>query len=1131
MLERFPGRGSLLLAGAVSWILFTLFTGPIGRAVPPSVPADLAPGYVYQSRLAWPGTPIQAVHDPRTGDVVGLDNGGNLSIFAPAGQGYALERTIWQDDPANQGPDLGEGPQGGTVYWVNSSRGTIEALSLTRPDSSPVTLATDSENPQFLTVGPRGGHLYVVNENSLSVLSLTAPAAGLSTTPLSAAADAPAAVYATPAGDTVFLPSAVPSGNAPGGQILRLRVGPGDALTPLPSIPDANPPTSLALSPDGALVVDEGYTDTLRVIAHPLSPTVSGANIEAPTSPPRGSLTPLPGSLFVSSGEAFALGASGNLSPLAMVYATSAGTWQVADTRAVGPWSAAGGTAVSPTGGPGVVLADPGLAAEPLSGALPALLPGSSVQLASGSGGTLWIPTMTGAVSVVPETLAPTTTIADSADPTGGLALSSTDVALADSNPGGIAIDSQAGSALGSLAAPAGDVPLALTMTAGGPAALVSEPSGAVGFWNPKEANLETLPFAANGLAPSPAGPLAVGANSLTVIGRPTVLHDTAFAGPATEIPSGLVLAGSGFGSPLALVNPTDPAILGSIPWAGTPADAGTLAGLALSAGGSRLFALTGQGLVIYRGPSLRLGATAANQTLVVTATLTASSGNPVAGVRVTFSNGAAATTNPSGVAALDLPLPPGPITVSATAPGVWAALSWSPASTSPGTPPPSSPVKLPSSAPPPAPGPTPNPPPTPPPAAPRHASGWRVFAVPPRSGPAITIRVDDGEVPDLSPPGKVLARFQTGVAGKSLYPGRYRLIVVPPPRFAGAYGVWYWSAVAGRWFPLLPSGWSRVFTAAMPYLGAMAVTTAPDPAVESVNAKNRRILAEDLAAIAFPAGAGAALLVNQGFGGSSPVDGLAAAPLAFRWGLPLLLSPARHLPRSVLETLGRLGVGRVTLVGGTKALGPEIEAALVRAEIQVSQPFSGINRRATRAMIRNYPSRGAPVPAGSFTRALPDAFEGPLKTAAPVLIWRGRPFTPKTLRELGEIDWTLRPRPAGSLPEHALAKLVAKVRPLSDTVKNPMRLARAYARLRQTAAPPLVEIYGGHHTAAVVLGQILALRYNALTIVTKTPFPVPLTRFGIPRRPLWMITVGPFGFSGFPLESAAPAPGSGASP
>lgn len=1117
MMRIFRGRRAALLVGALSWVLAAIVAGPVGRSAPPAVPADLAAGYIYESRLPWPASPLQAVYDPTTGDVVGMDPSGNVSVFAPAAQGYQRTRTIWQVDPENDGPDLVASPQGGTVYWLNPSQGTVEALSLTDSGAAPITVATDSADPQFLTVGPRGDHLYIVDGNGLSVVNLSAPGTAPLAVPLAVPADAPAAVYATATGDAVFLPSAVPSGSTPGGQILRLMVGPGAGATALPPLSDPRVPTALAVSPDGTVSVIEGYSDTLTVIANPLSASASGTEFEPPASPPaEDALALAPGSLFAPAGECIALGTDGAHDPVAMVYAIAPGTWQITSSPAIGPWAEAGGAAVSPTGGSGVILARSSLATEPLTGVLPALLPAAPVQIAADSNGSVWIPTMTGAVSVDPNTLAPAASVDDPASPTGGIALTANGIALADSNPARIALDSPTGTPQGTLSLPGGDIPLALASTAGEPDALVSEPSGAAGFWDPAGGGaVQALPFAASNLAASAAGPVAVGANALMTVDRPALLTGPAFTGPATPLPGGLMLAGSGFASSLALVDPAGPALLGSVPWVGTPADSGPLAGLALLGGGSQLVALTSQGILRYRGPSLTLSAEPEGDALTIGATLTQSTGSPAAGVPVTFSTGSSATTDAGGVATLELPLPNHPVTITATAPGVSASVTWSPATANPGGP------SLPSSPAPPSGGMTaPRPAPVPPP---HRGTGWRVYAVAPPHRPSPSVRLVHAG-PSPTPTGTVLARFQVGLPGRSLYPGRYRLIVVPPARFSGRFGVWYWSAVADRWFPLMPSRWSRVFSATMPYLTAMAVTSTPVPAVTSLDPPNRRALAQDVAAMAFPAGSQRALLVNQGIHGAAPVDAFSAAPLAFRLNLPVLLSPADHLPAGVLKTLARLGARKVTLVGGTKALTPGIAASLRRAGIRFTQPFSGINRQATRAMIQARVARLAlPFPSGSFSRARPDRFPDP-PTAAPTLIWRGRAFTPRTLRILSEITWSLYPRD-GSVAERALAQLTERIRQLPPVGGNPLGLARAYARLGSSpAGPPLVEIDGAHHSAAVALGQVLALRYNALAVVTKSPFPVPLTRFGIPRRPLWVITVGPFGPSGYPLVHPAPS-------
>ena len=71
-----------------------------------------------------------------------------------------------------------------------------------------------------------------------------------------------------------------------------------------------------------------------------------------------------------------------------------------------------------------------------------------------------------------------------------------------------------------------------------------------------------------------------------------------------------------------------------------------------------------------------------------------------------------------------------------------------------------------------------------------------------------------------------------------------------------------------------------------------------------------------------------AAILVNGGDAGRA--DAVVAGPLAFRLGLPVLLTAADELPEATADFLMEEKVERVVIVGGTSAVSAEVENALV---------------------------------------------------------------------------------------------------------------------------------------------------------------------------------------------------------
>lgn len=66
--------------------------------------------------------------------------------------------------------------------------------------------------------------------------------------------------------------------------------------------------------------------------------------------------------------------------------------------------------------------------------------------------------------------------------------------------------------------------------------------------------------------------------------------------------------------------------------------------------------------------------------------------------------------------------------------------------------------------------------------------------------------------------------------------------------------------------------------------------------------------------------------------------DALAAAPLAADLGAPLLLTATDHLPEPVADELARLGVERVTLLGGPDAIDGDVAAELADAGHRVAR-------------------------------------------------------------------------------------------------------------------------------------------------------------------------------------------------
>jgi putative cell wall-binding protein len=83
--------------------------------------------------------------------------------------------------------------------------------------------------------------------------------------------------------------------------------------------------------------------------------------------------------------------------------------------------------------------------------------------------------------------------------------------------------------------------------------------------------------------------------------------------------------------------------------------------------------------------------------------------------------------------------------------------------------------------------------------------------------------------------------------------------------------------------------------------------------------------------------------------------DALASGPLAYNEGMPLALTKAQDIPDVVVNALLVARVKHVVIVGGTNAVGPQVEKELNAAGITVSQRISGADRSETSVLIAKY--------------------------------------------------------------------------------------------------------------------------------------------------------------------------------
>ncbi len=954
-------------------VLSTLFAPGTVAVAAAAVPPDLAAGYRYVSTLPLVSSPIQAVYQPTTGEVVGLDNAGNLAIY-PSSGGTTLAPLVRvpENDAGNFGPNLVSDPQTPAVYWINMQTDTIETLNVSAPSPAISVVAEDSHLPEYLTMGPTGQHLYVIDAGStgsgdIGQLSLADPAAGWTTLSLPAPASAAAAVYQSANGPIAFIPTAYPLNGSSGGAILRAQFGANPQW--LPPIPDnAGLPASLALSAKGTLiVVGQSFSTALSAVPNPLAATPRWL----PPAMAPDALLSVPGSLAVGSpSDVSVLGINSANNPVWMVYSLTQGAWSLpALPTPQGPLSASARTVISPTSRPALDMLTPARA-EPLALAniLPAPLleppPGTAVQIPETSTGSLWLPDQGGAVALHPATGSLGTSVTDPDGPTGGAAVTPQAVlGLTNDNPPGISQDP--GSAIGPP--PGGATPVALAAGApqGGYWALLSGYQGTT-LWS--TASNQTYALATNyrNVVASAYGPILAGSGHLDVWTSGTVLKDAAFAGPLTVSADGaLAMASVGLNNDgLALVALHAQQSLGTValppPTLLPGASLGSLQGLAVSPHGSWLYALSGNALVRYRGPRLTLSASSLTPPIHGTVTLTASLVNsldqPVAGQPITFSTDATVITNAAGNAAITLRVAAAsPFTVSATAPAVVRSLVLDPVAASPTPAPPPAP-KSPSptpNAPQPAPAPSTNPEPWPgsdsapqPSPAPQptphirhHGPTWAIQFHHLQPGmPVKVLKHPRWTAP--RPPGSTYLAFRVTAGSRLRYPEPYEIEVsalhgdTPRP-----YGLWYFSQPAYRWYPVLPDYDSHgTLFANLPFLTMLAITSKPDPTALTLVAPTAVSLSHHLANRLFPNRVHHAVVAQP-----TPLSNLRwAVRRALAGDRPLLLLPNHHPLNSILGPIALHDAIRLTLAESHPRLAQALDHRGFHVLRSVNRPSAG---------------------------------------------------------------------------------------------------------------------------------------------------------------------------------------------
>lgn len=248
---------------------------------------------------------------------------------------------------------------------------------------------------------------------------------------------------------------------------------------------------------------------------------------------------------------------------------------------------------------------------------------------------------------------------------------------------------------------------------------------------------------------------------------------------------------------------------------------------------------------------------------------------------------------------------------------------------------------------------------------------------------------------------------------------------------------------------------------------------------------------------------------------GGAPTDALAASYLAGALDAPLLLTTTGALPAATKEALSLLGATRVTIIGGTAAVSPQVEAEL-KALVPTVDRISGPDRYATgRAVVLAAANPELPVGEVDGTSAVllvtgedfPDALSaGPLAAGArlPLLLTRRDVLpdaTRTTMQDIGLqggrvviVGGTAAVSPAVAAEVQALTG-TAPVRLAGDSRYETSRLVADFAYDRLGANTQRVVLARGDSFADALAGGPHGGRVGGpLLLVQPTSLPAPAT-------------------------------------
>ena len=149
-------------------------------------------------------------------------------------------------------------------------------------------------------------------------------------------------------------------------------------------------------------------------------------------------------------------------------------------------------------------------------------------------------------------------------------------------------------------------------------------------------------------------------------------------------------------------------------------------------------------------------------------------------------------------------------------------------------------------------------------------------------------------------------------------------------------------------WWRSVVAVWATLVAVAAAVVGVAPPAGAEPAPIERIGGADRYETAVALSRATFPAGVTRAYVA----GGDSAFDALAVAPIAGRYGAPVLLVPRDGVPAAVGTELARLAPTSLVVIGGTNAVPDAVVAQLQHSTSATIARVGGADRYETAALL-----------------------------------------------------------------------------------------------------------------------------------------------------------------------------------